>query len=66
MDWVVWAKHLQTRTAETRLVLMKMKCVFEPMLLIPIGQVCEDMMAPMELPDAEMFKPRARKLVGKI
>lgn len=56
----------QIMIAETRFVLMKMKCVFEPMLFMPTGQVCEEMMAPMEEPEAAMFKPRARKFVGKI
>lgn len=53
-------------TAETKFVLMKMKCVLEPILSIPMGQVWDEMIEPMELPDAAMFNPRALKLVGKI
>lgn len=52
--------------AETRFVLMKMKWVFEPILFMPMGHVWDDMTEPIEEPDAAMFKPRARKLVGKI
>lgn len=52
--------------ADTRFVLMKIKCVFEPIWLIPIGQVWEEIMEPIDEPDAAMLRPRARKLVGKI
>lgn len=53
-------------TAEARFVLMKMKCVFDPILSIPMGHVWEDMIEPIDEPDAAMLRPRARKFVGKI
>jgi hypothetical protein len=52
--------------AETRFVLMNMKWVFEPMLFMPMGHVCDEMMEPIEEPDAARLRPRARKFVGKI
>lgn len=52
--------------AEAMLKLMKMKCVLDPILSMPTGQVCDAMMEPMELPDAAMLRPLALKLVGKI
>lgn len=51
---------------ETRFVLMKMKCVFEPILSIPMGQIWDEIIEPIEEPDAAMFNPFARKFVGKI
>jgi hypothetical protein len=57
---------LQIMIADTKFVLMKMKCVFEPMVFIPIGQTCEEMTEPIEELEAAMLRPRARKLVGKI
>jgi hypothetical protein len=60
------AKNLQIMKAETKFVLIKMKCVFEPIVLIPMGHVCDEMMDPIEDPDAARLRPRARKFVGKI
>lgn len=51
---------------EMKFAVMKMKCVLDPIFSIPIGQVCDEMIAPMEEPAAAMFKPFARKSVGKI
>ena len=33
---------------------------------MPIGHVWDEMMEPIEDPDAAMLRPRARKFVGKI
>jgi len=63
----VWkSRDLHMMIAETKFVLMKTKCVFEPIVLMPMGHVCDEMMAPMDDPEAAMLRPRARKLVGKI
>ena len=56
----------QMMMADIRFVLIKIKCVFEPILFMPMGQVCDEMMEPIEEPEAAIFRPRARKLVGKI
>lgn len=53
-------------TADTKLIAMNTKYVLDPMFCMPTGHVCAAMIEPIEPPDAARFRPRARRLVGKI
>ena len=51
---------------QVKLIAMEREYIFDPIVSIPTGHACAATMDPMDVPEAEKFRPRARTAVGKI